>query len=230
MVKGYHKGKPYNDDDFKKIERSLEKKTKLSEKHRVLLNMSKRKWETCKVLLPERVPTSEQSKQDNLKKIDDLKGRIAELIGLLEADSHLIESPHYSCDRLMDDLFLALRFVEAAQKKEGKPSGKKIPAQQGRTPQNYRSDFILVLAKIYKKITGEEPATPAFSEYKGEYTCKNSFYNFVVTCVQPIEKIPDVTLGSAIIKSIKTMQKMQSISVTRKTGEPNKNQIFPKDK
>lgn len=220
-----NKGTPYSKKDFTVIEKSIGRK--LTAEHREKLNYSKLRWEASKALLPARIPTEKELQEIRRKKIDDIKNRIADLIELLESDGHLI-SWHDSYDRMTDQLYLALRFTETAQKEKGKPS-KKVVARKGRTPEVYRATFILELAEIFENITGEKAAAPAYNDYIGTYTCKNTFLDFAVSCIEPVETIQHVTLGSAIKKAFAKNKKHPRIKIQVKTklGKPNKNQIFP---
>lgn len=225
MMKVY-KGKPYSKGEFKSIEKSLEQS--LSDDNRELLNHAKLIWESSKTLLPARIPSIPELQETRRKKIDNIKNRLSELIKLLETDGHLITWPHDSYEHLTDHLYLALRFTETAQKEKGKPSKKKITSQKGRTPEAYREDFILTLADIFEKITGEKAGIPAYNEYSGSYDCKNTFFDFAVSCVRPIEIIQDGTLGSAVKKALTENRKhpRSRIKLSTKTGEPNKYQVY----
>jgi len=219
-----HKGTPFSEGDFQEIENSIGQG--LSNNDREMLNHARLLWETSKALLPARIPTVEKLQETNRQKVGDIKRRISNLIELLESDGHLI-SWHDSYDRLIDQLYLALRFAEATQKEKGEPS---ISAQEGgRTPEVYRMDFILDLAEIFEKITGEKAATPSYNAYTGSYSCKNAFLDFAVNCVRPIEEIQPETLASAIKKAFAENKKhpRNKIQVKTNLGEPNKNQIFP---
>ena len=218
-------GTPYSEDDFKEIEKSIGQK--LSDEHRESLNHARLIWEASKALLPARIPTIKELQEIRREKIDGIKNRLAELIEVLESDGHLILW-HDSYDRLTDQLYQALCFTEATQKEKGKPSKRKISAQKGRTPEVYRMDFILDLAEIFEKITGEKAGTPAYNHNSGTYDCKNAFLDFVVSCVKPIEIIQTMTLASAIKKAFAEEKKHPRNKIQFKTnlGEPNKNQIF----
>ncbi len=220
-----NKGTPYSKKDFTVIEKSIGRK--LTAEHREKLNYSKLRWEASKALLPARIPTEKELQEIRRKKIDDIKNRIADLIELLESDGHLI-SWHDSYDRMTDQLYLALRFTETAQKEKGKPS-KKVVARKGRMPEVYRATFILELAEIFENITGEKAAAPAYNDYIGTYICKNAFLDFAVSCVRPIEETQPGPIASAIKKAFAENKKhpRNTIRFKNNFGEPNKNQIFP---
>ena len=234
LLKGYHKSTPYTDADpqnpnldygFKKIERSLGGKIKLSKEHKSMLNTARMKWETCEELLPKRIPSSDQIRENKRIKIDNLKNKIAELITLLETDGHLIES--LSHDRLMNKLYMALRFAESAQTKEGKPTKEKLPKKQGNPGDIYWKYFILDLMRIFEAITGKAPERPYYKDIDEVYEKKDFFVDFVKACVKPIIKIKDNTLTRSILNTMKSLPDAEHTSAIFKTGPPNKNQIFP---
>ena len=72
-----------------------------------------------------------------------------------------------------------------------------------RKPEDARESFIIEMADLYEKITGEKASHPF--QNKGEY--HGRFYNFITKTYGPIEQLPPSTLFQATKNALKVRSK-----------------------
>jgi hypothetical protein len=196
---------------FQSIERVLSRE--LSNEQLAEIDKALRIWTAARKYLPKtekelpRIPSSNELIETKRQKIEGIREKTLDLIDALEESGHLIESWKTSGDVLdcpypigkaIDGLYLILRFAEAAQKKEGKPTGEKFRNQRKRPPEIYRHDFIKRLAVIYNDITGKEA-----KHYKSGGAYSGPFFRFVDACINPVESLSNLALGNAINTALK---------------------------